>query len=684
VNDDRNPRSLLWALLGLARQGALLHAPWIAGLGAGELDVLFDNWIYNGVLVLSAGVCLLRGLTPCANRMIWVACGLGLAVWAAGDIYWTVALSDLKRIPYPSWADAGYLLSYPLLYVGVLLLIRSRVRFSTGAWLDGAIGGLAAAALATAVLGPALIGLTKGDPATVATNLAYPLGDVLLISFLIAGFAVAGLRAGVSWLLIGAGLVAWGAADAIYLYQEATGTYQGGFLDSMWLIGGLAIAAAAAVDRPSVRERRESHSILFPAVFGSIAVGVLAWDHYEALPDVSIWLAVGTLAAVVMRLVLSFRENRVLLRAVRHDAVTDALTGLGNRRSLMSDLARAANGPGEVVFALFDLDGFKAYNDSFGHPAGDVLLRRLGSNLAAAVAPQGRAYRLGGDEFCVLVPGGSERVDGVLAIASAALSEFGEGFAIGASSGAVVLPGEVADPIEALRTADTRMYTAKGLRSTSAQRQTQDVLIRVLRERAPELGAHLSGVARLAAEIARVVELGAEDRDAVVRAAELHDIGKIAIPDRVLHKPGPLDQEEWELMKTHTAVGERILAAAPAMSPVAALVRSSHERWDGGGYPDNLAGEAIPLGSRIIFVCDAFEAMTERRAYAEPMTSAEALAELRRCAGSQFDPRLVELFAEHVYPYLDALMGEPDEAAAAPSANRHGAAADAPNPASAR
>ncbi len=650
---QRNLNTLTMVALGLAGLGLLVHAAWLAGLGAGSADALINNGVYNGVLVLCALVCLLRAARPSPDRWTWLAFGLGLALWTAGDIYWTAALDDVKHPPYPSLADLGYLLAYPCMYVGVLLLVRQRVRLGIAGWLDGAIGGLAAAALATAVLAPALVGLTKGDPAEVATNLAYPLGDVLLLAFLLAGFAVAGLRAGRSWLLVGIGLAAWGLADLVYLYQDATGSYNGGYLDSLWLVGGLAIAGAAAFSDQVERERLESHSMLFPAVFGSVAVGVLAWDHYDRIGEVSIWLAVATLAAVVLRLMLSFRENRALLGAVRHDAVTDALTGLDNRRSLLEHLERAARAEHRTVFAIFDLDGFKAYNDGFGHPAGDLLLRRLGRALADAVAPRGRAFRLGGDEFCVLVPGGHERVDGVLAIAGTALSEHGEGFAITASSGAVVVPVDAADPTAALRIADTRMYLAKGRRSSSAQRQTHDVLVRVLGEREPELGAHLRGVARLAAEIGHAVELDAEQLDSLIRAAELHDIGKIAIPDRVLHKPDPLDDEEWELMRTHTTVGERILATAPAMSPVARLVRSSHERWDGAGYPDRLAGEQIPLGSRIIFVCDAFEAMIEERAYREPISAAEALAELRRCAGTQFDARIVQLFAERVYPGLD-------------------------------
>jgi two-component system cell cycle response regulator len=124
----------------------------------------------------------------------------------------------------------------------------------------------------------------------------------------------------------------------------------------------------------------------------------------------------------------------------------------------------------------------------------------------------------------------------------------------------------------------------------------------------------------------------------------------MAIPDAVLHKPGPLTPEEMELIRRHTLIGERILDSAPAMSPVARIVRSSHERWDGAGYPDGLAGEEIPLGSRIIFICDAFDAMVSERPYREPMGADEALAELRRCAGTQFDPELTELFCEEIYP----------------------------------
>jgi HD-GYP domain-containing protein (c-di-GMP phosphodiesterase class II) len=151
-------------------------------------------------------------------------------------------------------------------------------------------------------------------------------------------------------------------------------------------------------------------------------------------------------------------------------------------------------------------------------------------------------------------------------------------------------------------------------------------------------------VAEIAHRVGQAMELSAEELEETTRAAELHDVGKMAIPDGILHKPGALDPEEWEFMKRHTVFGERILAAAPALLPVARLVRSSHEHWDGSGYPDALAGEDIPLGSRIILVCDAYHAMITQRPYASAISHADAVKEVRRCAGGQFDPDVVEAF----------------------------------------
>jgi PAS domain S-box-containing protein/diguanylate cyclase (GGDEF)-like protein len=350
--------------------------------------------------------------------------------------------------------------------------------------------------------------------------------------------------------------------------------------------------------------------------------------------------------AYVIGQIQDITDRKRAHEALAYEARHDALTGLPNRRSLMADLEQGlldATVEQPMLLALFDLDGFKAYNDVFGHPAGDALLARLGHNLAGAVEDWGCAYRMGGDEFCVLGKLGPGDHAGVAEKTVDALSEHGEGFSIGASYGLVLLPTDTTNTATALRMADQRMYARKSLGRASAGRQSTDVLMKVLSERSPALGTHLGEVTDLCEAVGSVL-LPEDQMAPLLQAAALHDIGKAAIPDEVLHKPGPLNDEEWEFMRRHPMIGERIMSAAPALAQAAKLVRASHERVDGQGYPDRLAGDEIPLGARIIFVCDAYDAMTSDRPYGDGMSPAEALEELRRCAGTQFDPVVVDAF----------------------------------------
>jgi diguanylate cyclase (GGDEF)-like protein len=631
--------------------GFLAFAAHVAfDLGGAAADEFFATWVYNLLILGAAGACLARAALVESERLVWALVGAGLGAWAAGEIYYWAAFSEAATVPIPSPADACYLAFYALTYIGLIRLIRVRVGAVSGSqWLDGLIVASAVVAVAVALaMEPIVAAGTEGGALAVATNLAYPIGDLALLALVVTATAFTNWRPGLGLALLGLGFATLALSDGFYLLQAANGTYvEGGLLDLAWPLGALLIAASAWI-RPGIGRVREPSAVrmaMIPALAGIVAIATLFSERFGAIPLLASILSLATLLCVILRMSLSFRESQASLAWTTEVASTDALTGLGNRRRLMSDLEAAAARTPEhgrlYLFALFDLDGFKGYNDAFGHPAGDALLARLGLRLQAAAGAQGAAYRLGGDEFCVLVECTAAEVDALLGAALGALSAQGDGFSIGASYGSVLMPSEASDAEAALQLADQRMYANKSSERISAGTQSRDVLMTALRERRPHLHAHLTDVAERALQVADELGMSAEHRDEVARAAQLHDTGKMAIPDAILNKPGPLDEHEWEFIRKHTLIGERIIAAAPALVPVARLVRSSHERWDGGGYPDGLRCEEIPLGSRIISVCDAFEAMTAGRPYGERKSAAEALAELRRCAGTQFDPEVV-------------------------------------------
>jgi diguanylate cyclase (GGDEF)-like protein len=615
--------------------------------GAGN-HTLFHDWVYNALMLAAVALCAARALSVRAERAAWAAMAVSLAVWAAADLMWTVYYNHVEDPPYPNVADVLYLASYPLTYAGLVLLLRSRLRpLRASLWLDGAVSGLTLAALTAALLFGPILEATEGDPAVVAVTLAYPVGDLLLLCSVGVALAITGWRPGRAWGLIALSLVLTAIGDAIYTYMENTGSYTDeSIVNTFWPASVLAMAAAAWQPRRRGSVSAHGMAVLIPAAFAVIALALLLYGWVADLPAVAGVLAAAGLVAAMARGGLTFRENILLLRRSHDEALTDGLSGLANRRRLMNDLEDALVDAREHnrTLMFFDLDGFKAYNDAFGHSAGDALLARLGRALAAAVARRGTAYRLGGDEFCVLLDAAMGADDELVAAAVEALAEQGEGFTVTASYGIVQIPDEAQSSEAALQLADERMYAHKDSRRATSRRQARDVLVQVLAEREPELRRHMADVSELAVRTGRELGMEVEELDVLARAAELHDIGKVAVPDDIINKPGPLDDVEWRIMRQHTLVGERILAAAPALRAVARLVRLSHERWDGGGYPDGIPGEDIPVGARIIAICDAYDAITSDRAYAKARGHHEALAELRRCAGTQFDPQVVEAF----------------------------------------
>ena len=647
------PRLVRIALYLLVAGLAIQVAHAFFGLASSELLTgLIEDWLYNGVLVGAALVCAARAALVRVERLAWGLIAFGLVAWCAADLYYSLVLAKLEAPPYPSISDAGWLIFYPACWSAVVLLLRRRVReFHASLWLDGIVAALGVAAVTAALVLPPILAMSlEGEPMAVIVNLAYPIGDFLLLMLLVGALGLTGWRPDRSLALVGAGLLLSGAADIIYLSAIAAG-HADGPAWTYWLWPASALATAIGAWQPPAVTRAvrlEGHRLLL-LPFGAMAAALvlLLIDHFHRASDVAVVLAFATLAFAGVRLWLTLGEHMALLGTSRGEAQTDELTQLGNRRRLAEDLeAGLASATTErpLLLMLFDLNGFKSYNDTYGHPAGDALLARLGAALGAAVVGRGSAYRMGGDEFCVLAALPRDGHDDLASAARDALSDRGEGFHITAALGSAVLERPDGDPADALRQADRRMYAEKNGQRASAGGQSTAVLLRVIAERHPDLSEHVGGVASLAEQTAAELGLDGEQRTAVRQAAALHDIGKAAVPDAILSKPGPLEDEEWAFMRRHTIIGERIMQAAPALSAAAPLVRSSHESFDGSGYPDALAGEDIPLGARIIAVCDAFDAMVSDRPYRAALSREDALAELRRCAGTQFDPAVVTAF----------------------------------------
>jgi len=438
---------------------------WL-GLGGAWLESLAAGYLYDAVVVAAAIALLLRAGGAARERRAWLLLGLGVLCWAAGEIYWTEAILDNPSPPYPSPADVFYLAFYPFAYAGLALLVRARAReLDWRRWNDGAIAALGTAALGAAFIFDFVAERTTGTSLEVATSLAYPLGDIAMLAMIVGVVALTDWRPGRTWTLLLLGLAFQVVADIAYTLQATGGIVPGGnWIDPFYLIsavflGALLWAPGAAPIRPVERSDRW-RELVVPAIFAAVMVGFVALELLGNASNLSILLWTATTAAVIVRLAMSGRENRRLLEQVR----TDALTGIGNRGGMQVDLealvAHARDGYPAALY-MFDLNGFKRYNDTFGHPAGDLLLARLGERLRGAIGADGAAYRIGGDEFCALLTCAPERSDEVARRAAEALTESDRGVDVTSSWGGVAIPAEAGDPSAALQLADVRMYAQK-------------------------------------------------------------------------------------------------------------------------------------------------------------------------------------------------------------------------------
>ena len=606
--------------------------------------LVFSRYVHDVALIALSGLCVWAGWARRADRVAWLLIGAGLLAWTFGEVWYTVVLWDLKAVPVPSIADAGYLAFPPLAATGLVLLLRRGVSRAAAAWPDALIAALPIAALSATIALHAVLGDLAGGVAAKATALAYPVFDMVLIGVLAGGLAARGWRVERRLAMLGVGIVVFWLADTLWMAQTAAGTYQpGGWFDIGWWLGMYLIALAAwqpASGRPR-SEDGELRLIVMPLVFATIGLGLLVYGCLASVGLPAIVLAAASLLAVMARLVLTFGDNLQMLRYSRRDASTDALSGLGNRRALARALDEAVAEGRRVALVLLDLDGFKHYNDTFGHPAGDALLQRLGRSLERHLGGAGTAFRMGGDEFCALVPYDGAGLDAIAAGAGAALSEHGEGFEIGCSWGAIAIPDDAAEAEQALKIADQRMYAAEA-RGTRVGRQPEPrrAAARARRARPRDRLAPQRG-GRARRSDGRACSGSTTGEIAEIRhAAELHDVGKVAVPDAILRKRGALDAGEWEFIRRHTIIGERIIAAAPALAKVA-RARALEPRALGRrpATPTGWRASGSRCGARIVAVADAFDAMTSERPYSPARTPAQAVDELRSLRREPVRPR---------------------------------------------
>ncbi|HEY6730035.1 MAG TPA: GGDEF domain-containing protein [Solirubrobacterales bacterium] len=441
----------------------VLH-DWL-GIGGSNFDVAINGVAYDMVVVCAGLACLTRALRGGPERGAWIAISASVLAWAAGEIWWTLYIEGNPSAPYPSPADIGYLAFYPLAILGLYLLVRSRAQeLDPRLWMDGVIAALGTGALGAALLLEFVADHASGSTVEMATTLAYPFGDVLLISLTVGVMALTRWRPGRTWSLLLAGLAVMAVADVAFTLQSYEATIPGGdWVEPIYLFSAVLLGAEAwqpEADRIRPEARFDGwREMIVPGIVAAAMIALVVmqyFDHASALTTV-LWSV--TMLAVIGRLALSLRENKRLLEQVR----TDRLTGLGSQARLRMDLeARGEHSETDpMTVILLDLNGFKHYNDTFGHPAGDKMLGLLGSRLRAGIASEAIGYRLGGDEFVVLVKGEATDRDTIAAKAAEALSSRGSGFELSAAWGIASVPQEADSAAAAMQLADVRMYAQK-------------------------------------------------------------------------------------------------------------------------------------------------------------------------------------------------------------------------------
>jgi diguanylate cyclase len=502
----RRRRLVLLALATVSCAGWVAHAAIsILGVGGPDAAGLSSGFLHNALECAGAAACFARAGSERRNRVAWILIGSGIASYAVGETLWYVWLGRLASPPFPSVCDAFWLGFYVLAFAGLGVLARERLRVTQATlWLDGAMGVLVLSSLGILTVLEPVAASGQGSFAAVATNLAYPVLDLLLLALIVAVFAASAWRPGRAWATIAVGVAILVAADCWYVWRAAAGSaLDGGLIDALYALAMLVFGASAwlRLDRQPALDRTRVRMLALPSLFVVLAAGILGYASMTRINTVAVVCALAVLALVVVRTGLTFRDVRQLADT-RRQALTDDLTGIANRRMLLAVLEdaveRCAASRTGVALLLLDLDRFKDLNDTFGHHVGDLLLRQVSERLGEALGDGSLLARLGGDEFAVIVTAehpveaAAEVADRLLRAMEAPFVLEGIFTRVDASIGAAAHPGDSPDVATMLRHADVAMYAAKRGRTGFEQfREDSNAQTRERVELLGQLGAAL-------------------------------------------------------------------------------------------------------------------------------------------------------------------------------------------------
>ncbi len=612
---------------------ALLIAAFVVG-ALDDSDGISATWLPIAVSLCALAGCVIRLGTVPEDRAAWSTLAAAIGVWTLGSISSALASNGLEATSSPTFADACHVAFYPLCFLGMLQLVRSRMpRFASARWLDGPIGALAVASIAAGIVLPLALHSAGDRLSDLVVQAVFPVGDMLLLTFVAGVMALNRWRPDRAWIVFGAAFGTLAFAHALELWHTATGVREDGVVGLLWPIG----------------------------------IGLLAlagWHASDLRP--------------MIRGEPTLRENASIARESRQDiahSTPDTLTGLANHRAfheaLRREVSHARRHHRELSIVIIDIDDFRHVNQTHGHHVGDGVLIEVAARIAGTLRSNDVLARIGGEEFACLLPSTDGRAGWRAAERARQAIEaapFGGVGQVTISAGVCDL--EVTDDEDELvRLADGALYWAKNHGRNVVYRYqpgVMDVLSAEDRaeqaERSRTLSAitalaravdakdattqrHSERVAAVAAALAGLLGWTPERRINLHEAGLVHDVGKIGVPDSILRKRGPMTPDEVVVMKTHAALGARIVQ--DVLSPEQALwVLHHHERWDGAGYPQGVAGESIPEGAQILAVADAWDAMTATRHYRSSLAIEHVLRELDAGKANQWSPRVIDaLFA---------------------------------------